>query len=207
MDKKNIENIRFLQLRDTSTNWIQNNPFLFAGEIAIISDLGRIKLGTGDTFSTTSFFGLDRWNVDITNIPAANDENIKPAGSIKKNIEDFLNINGEIVYPINLTTSVKLADGTNLQQWIDENATPTPLTISNITIATSAWDSSKRFYVTLPVIKEKHSPDVRFAKDSISPAAKANIIAYTEDTKLVFECSELPTVNLVVEVAILTLIN
>lgn len=129
MENKNLPNVRFRQLRDTLANWITNDPVILQGELVIISDSKRIKLGTGDTFSSTETFGLDRWNIDITDLPTANDLNIKPVNSKRKNVEDFLSINGEIVYPINLTTSVKLTDGSNLQTWM------TNIDNGNVTVA------------------------------------------------------------------------
>lgn len=45
------------QKRDTSSNWISENPVLLAGQIGIETDTNKIKLGTGDNWVDTEYFG------------------------------------------------------------------------------------------------------------------------------------------------------
>lgn len=42
--------------RDTSANWTSNNPTLLSGEQGLETDTGRIKIGTGATWSNTVYY-------------------------------------------------------------------------------------------------------------------------------------------------------
>lgn len=128
-----LENVRFLNLTDKQQNWRNNNPVLLPGEIAFISDLNRIKIGTGKKFTDTTYLtaGADRFNVEYADLPVADDAKIKPATSTGKNVEDWLQTAGDIIYPITTTTAVKRKDGTTLQSWIDN------VTTNNITLTGS----------------------------------------------------------------------
>jgi hypothetical protein len=53
--------------RDTSANWSSNNPTLASGEIAIATDLGKIKIGDG----TTVWSALNYVNLTPTEITSA----------------------------------------------------------------------------------------------------------------------------------------
>ena len=66
-DTKTI-NVRFQQKIDTSANWENSELILLAGEIAIESDTGKFKFGTGDKkFSELNYAGIDQAQLDATN--------------------------------------------------------------------------------------------------------------------------------------------
>lgn len=117
MAQKNIPNIRFKQLTDSSTNWINNNPVLMLGEFVYVSDLKRLKIGTGDPFINTEYFvQMNKWNKDAQQI---DDSIIKPPGYTGKSTEDYIHIFNDIVYPITTGNAVKLKDGNNIQNIVD----------------------------------------------------------------------------------------
>ena len=63
-DVKTI-NVRFQQKFDTAANWADSELILLAGEIAIESDTGKFKFGTGDKkFSELNYAGIDQAQLD-----------------------------------------------------------------------------------------------------------------------------------------------
>lgn len=60
MPNKNFDNIRIKHKIDTSENWVQSNPVLLKGELAIESDTNKMKIGDGSsTYSNLPYFGGD----------------------------------------------------------------------------------------------------------------------------------------------------
>ncbi|MEF9983685.1 MAG: hypothetical protein RR806_03105 [Oscillospiraceae bacterium] len=58
---------RLILRNDTFANWNSKNPVLLKGELAVVADLNKIKIGNGvDTFSTLDYSGFT-----ITDIPIA----------------------------------------------------------------------------------------------------------------------------------------
>ena len=56
MANQNVRNLTMQQKRGTSMNFIAKNPVLLAGEIAIVTDLGKMKVGNGvDAYNDLPF--------------------------------------------------------------------------------------------------------------------------------------------------------
>lgn len=128
MNKKVLDNVRFLNLYDTQSSWETHNPVILQGEIAVEVDsygFGRLKIGSDSPFADTKYIcAVDRWTKDYkTTLTEAEDTNIKPAGSNGYNSADYLHINGDIIYPITLTSAVRLSTGSTLQTWMNNVVT------------------------------------------------------------------------------------
>lgn len=128
MNKKVLDNVRFLNLYDTQSSWETHNPVILQGEIAVEVDSygsGRLKIGSGSPFADTKYIcAVDRWTKDYrTTVTEAEDNNIRPAGSNGYSSTDYLHINGDIIYPITLTSAVRLFTGSTLQTWMDNVVT------------------------------------------------------------------------------------
>lgn len=117
-----LSNVRFRNLYDDSTNWVTNNPKILSGELLFEADTGRIKIGSGKGYNSTPYtYCIDRWIRDYNSLPSANDQHIKPSTSSGKNVEDYLNIYNDIIYPITTTNAVKLEEnGNSLKSWMTD---------------------------------------------------------------------------------------
>lgn len=69
--------------RDTATNWQSNNPVLASGEVAISTDINKIKIGNGvATWTSLSYIDVDKAPI---NSPTFTGNPVAPTASIGTN--------------------------------------------------------------------------------------------------------------------------
>lgn len=131
-----IENVRHLQLNDTHGRFEANNPIILPGEIALVTDKRKIKIGTGARYSETRYIaGTDPVHADtLSSLPTVDLATLKITSGLPSNsviIEDFLTIEDYVISPKVLSSSVVLKrtitdksnaiyNLNNLSDWIDK---------------------------------------------------------------------------------------
>lgn len=131
-----ITNIRHIQLSDTDDRFRANNPIILPGELALVTDKRKIKIGTGSRYTDTRYIaGTDPIHADnLAALPTIDLSTMKFVPSLDNNsvlIEDFLTIEDYVISPRSLASSVSVKKETadkstqvygvnNLQDWIDK---------------------------------------------------------------------------------------
>lgn len=125
---RRITNIRHIQLCDDSDYWEGNNPILLPGEIAIVKDKRKLKLGTGARYNDTKYYAIGTEPVHIENLDniviVKNGWSFNPPLPTEDTVvvEDYLTIEGRYMLPRTVSFAVSIADSI-----VDANKNVTPV--------------------------------------------------------------------------------